>query len=47
MGENIHEVFEADYNGAPLAGLTLAQRVRNYDDIALVVSVADGSMPTY
>jgi hypothetical protein len=47
MGESIAGVFNADYNGAPLSTLPLAQRVRNYDDIALVVSVADGSMPTY
>lgn len=47
MGESVSEVFEADYNGNPLASLPLAQRVRNYDDIALVVSIADGSMPTY
>lgn len=47
MGESVREVFEADYNGDPLESLPLAQRVRNYDDIALVVSIADGSMPTY
>lgn len=47
MGESIEEVFKADYLGAPTASLPLARRVRNYDDIALVVSVADGSMPTY
>jgi hypothetical protein len=47
MGESIGEVFNADYNGTPLASLPLAQRVRNYNDIALVVSIADGSMPTY
>lgn len=47
MGESIEEVFKADYLGAPTATLPLAQRVRNYNDIALVVSIADGSMPTY
>lgn len=47
MGEDIHEVFEADYTGKTLSSFPLAQRVKNYDDIALVVSVADGSMPTY
>jgi len=47
MGESIEEVFNADYNGTPLTSLPLARRVRNYNDIALVVSIADGSMPTY
>lgn len=47
MGESIAEVFSTDYNGVAISDLPLAQRVRNYDDIALVVSVADGSMPTY
>jgi hypothetical protein len=47
MGESVNEVFGADYNGDPLTNLPLAQRVQNYDDIALVVSIADGSMPTY
>lgn len=47
MGERIEEVFAADYNGAALSTLPLAQRAQNYDDIALVVSIADGSMPTY
>lgn len=47
MGESIAAVFNSDYNGVPLADLPLANRVRNYSDIALVVSIADGSMPTY
>ena len=47
MGESISDVFATDYNGAPIASLPLAQRVRNYDDIAMVVSISDGSMPTY
>ena len=47
MGESIKQVFEMDYEGKSIETLPLGQRVRNYDDIALVVSVADGSMPTY
>ncbi|HWO56024.1 MAG TPA: hypothetical protein VNN55_00475 [bacterium] len=47
MGEDIGEVFATDYLGAPLSRLPLGARVRNYEDIDLVVSVADGSMPTY
>jgi hypothetical protein len=47
MGESIGEVFATDYSGTPITAIPLAQRVRTYDDIALVVSVSDGSMPTY
>jgi len=47
MGENIGDVFATDYNGTPITSFPLGERVRTYDDIALVVSIADGSMPTY
>lgn len=47
MGENIGEVFGQDYEGHPLASLPLGNRIHSYRDIALVISVADGSMPTY
>jgi hypothetical protein len=47
MGESLEGVFASDYEGRPLHDLPLGRRVANYDDIALVVSVADGSMPTY
>lgn len=47
MGESISDVFATDYNGTPITALPLGQRVRTYDDIALVISIADGSMPTY
>ena len=47
MGESIGQVFEMDYEGNKIETTPLGQRVRNYDDVALVVSVADGSMPTY
>jgi hypothetical protein len=47
MGEKIEDVFSSDYHGDPISSLPLMQRVHNYSDIAVVVSVADGSMPTY
>jgi len=47
MGESIAGVFAADYEGNALETLPLGRRVATYDDIALVISVADGSMPTY
>ena len=47
MGENIGDVFSQDYEGHPLASTTLGSRIHNYHDIALVISLAAGSMPTY
>jgi hypothetical protein len=47
MGESIGDVFDADYEGNRLTDTPLGRRVRNYDDVTLVVSLADGSMPTY
>jgi len=47
MGESIKEVFPADYDNTPYDDLPLGARVRNYNDIELVISVADGSLPTY
>lgn len=47
MGERIGDVFDADYEGHPLTATALGRAVNSYDDLALVVSIADGSMPTY
>lgn len=47
MGESIGEVFNLDYEGHPVTATALGGRVHNYGDVALVISVADGSMPTY
>ncbi len=47
MGEQISDVFSSDYQGTDLKQFPLTQRVHNYAQIDLVVSVADGSMPTY
>jgi hypothetical protein len=47
MGESIAGEFPLDYHGEDVITLPLFQEVRNYDQIGLVVSVADGSMPTY
>jgi hypothetical protein len=47
MGENVGDVFDTDYEGNELTATPLGRRIRNYDDVAMVISVADGSMPTY
>lgn len=47
MGESIAAEFPRDYFGNATSGLALMGEADTYDDIALVISVADGSMPTY
>ena len=47
MGESLGETFPEDYLGRPYGSLSLLQNVRNYDDIAGVISIADGSMVTH
>lgn len=44
MGENIADVFPRDYYNQVTSELPLIQRVSNYSQIALVVSVADGDL---
>jgi hypothetical protein len=45
MGEEIIRVFPRDYHDTPLEQIPMMKNVRNYDDVALVVSVADGDLP--
>jgi len=47
MGENIARVYPRDYRGIPVDDIPLMQRVDNYNDIALVVSVSDDDTPIY
>jgi hypothetical protein len=47
MGEDISKVFPEDYRGVPLKRIPLLRRVRNYQDVSLVISVADGDMPVW
>jgi hypothetical protein len=47
MGESIQTVFPEDYTGRPLDSLPLSRDVHTYADIALVVSIADDTMPQY
>jgi hypothetical protein len=42
MGVSIHEVFPADVDGRPTADMPLVRDVRNYDDVAVVISLATG-----
>ncbi len=47
MGENIGRVYPKDYRGIPVEDIPLMQKVRNYSDIGLVVSVSDDDTPSY
>jgi len=47
MGENIARVYPRDYRGIPVDDIPLMQRVDNYNDIALVVSVSDDDTPIF
>jgi len=47
MGEDIRSVYPLDYLNNDWTMTGPFSGVRNYDDIELVISVADGSLPTY
>jgi len=47
MGEDIHRVFPEDYRGNSTDELAVIKDLNNYEDIPLIISVADGDMPTY
>jgi len=48
MGESIHDVFAIEYvEEQDLRSFPLGDAIEDYDDIDLVISIADGSMPTY
>jgi len=47
LGESVKKVFPVDYFGTPVESLPLMRGVRNYDDIALVVSFSGAALPAY
>lgn len=47
MGESMQATFPRDYLGQSYDSLPLMQKVDNYDDIAAVLSIADGSLTTH
>lgn len=44
MGKEIASVFDTDYNGKPLTDIPMMENVTNYDQIALLVDLASGSL---
>jgi hypothetical protein len=47
MGEDIKRVFPQDYKNISLDKIRMMEDIKNYQDISLIVSVADGDMPAY
>ncbi len=47
MGESVSQVFPKDYNEISYDEIPLLREIKDYEQIDLVVSVADGSLPTY
>jgi hypothetical protein len=47
MGESIRDVFPLDYRNKQWEEYPAFSDVGNYEDIPLVISLADGSLPTY
>ena len=44
MGESLSQTFPEDYSGRPWESLPLLTGIHNYDDLAGVISITDGSM---
>jgi len=47
MAESIEATFPEDYFGTPVGQLPLMEGVDNYQDVAAVMSIADGSFTTH
>ncbi len=47
MGESIERTFPQDYLGNDYSSLTMLDSIKNYQDIAVVLSIADGSLTTH
>lgn len=47
MGESVRKTYPEDYSGDSYEQLEMLHGVQNYDDIAGVISIADGSLTTH
>jgi hypothetical protein len=47
IGESLPNEFPTDYFGKPTSTTPILAGVVNYDQIAIVISITDGGMPTY
>jgi hypothetical protein len=47
MGEDIKRVFPQDYKNISLGQMPMMRGIKNYQDVSLIITVADGDMPAY
>ena len=47
MGESIEQTYPQDYLGRDYQQFELLKGISNYDDVAAVLSIADGSLTTH
>jgi len=47
MGESIQQTYPRDYLGRPYEQFELLNQIADYDDVAAVISIADGSLTTH
>ncbi len=47
MGEDLRRVFPQDYRNMSLEQIPMMEAIENYQDISLIISLADGDMPAY
>ena len=47
LGESFSKTFSSDYLGTPLEEIPMLGAIHDYKDVASVISIADGNMPTY
>jgi len=47
MGEDIKRVFPQDYKNLPLEQIPMMEKVKNYENISLIISVTNGDMPIW
>jgi hypothetical protein len=45
MGTSISGVYRVDWDGRDTSTLPILQRIKNYSDVAIVVSISGGSLP--
>ncbi len=45
MGEEIKRVFPQDYNNTSLDRIPMMKDIKNYNEVKLIISVADGDLP--
>jgi hypothetical protein len=47
LGSNVRLAYPTDFYGTPLAEIPLMRRIRNYDDLGLVITIAASDYPEF